>query len=263
MGGGVIEWWEALVLGLVQGLSEFLPVSSSGHLLLLEKLGVGEENLLFNICLHIGTLFAVLICMRKPLLALIKKPFQKHTGHILLACVPTVLIALAFDVFFEDLIGGSMLPLGFIITACALFAAEKLTPKTKRFLDPQISLLTGIAQGIAVLPGISRSGSTISVLRLLGVEKSQAAEFSFILSIPIILGSALFEIVRHGSGLFDSAAGGGALAGQIPAVLIGMSAAFVSGLFAITFFLKLLAKHSAVGFSVYTLALGIVSFFAI
>lgn len=294
--GGKMEIWEALVLGIIQGLSEFLPISSSGHLLLIEKLGIGQENLFFNVMLHVGTLLAVLIALRKTWIRLIIQPFgdlkkrltkrktvstkqnkpsgqtisgskaanetyeyqkvfgglaaSKIDGYLVLACVPTVAFAFAFKLLFPDLLEGKLLGCGFVLTAVLLYAGENFNSTKSALLAPKTSILTGVLQGIAVLPGVSRSGATISALTLQGVEKKAATTFSFLLSIPIILGSALYESL-------DLFTGKATLSIAPAAVVVGMISAFLSGLVAIKFFLKLIEKHSMTGFVIYTLLLGI------
>lgn len=243
--------WEAVVLGIVQGASEFLPISSSGHLYLLEKLGVGEESLFFNVCLHVGTLLSVLIALRGEWIPIVKHPLQKKTAYIFIACVPTVLIAVIFKVFMPDLLTGKLLGFGFILTACLLFLGEKRFFAKEGFLDVKTSVLTGIMQGIAVLPGVSRSGSTIACMSMLGVEKEEAANFSFLLSIPIIIGSALVE----GGEIFLSKEG--IAPSQIAPIIIGTFCAFVSGYFSIGLFLKMIKNKSLLGFALYTLLLGV------
>lgn len=291
-----MEIWEALVLGIIQGLSEFLPISSSGHLLLIEKLGIGQENLFFNVMLHVGTLLAVLIALRKTWIQLIIQPFgdlkkrltkrktvstkqnkpsgqtisglkaanetyeyqkvfgglaaSKIDGYLVLACVPTVAFAFAFKLLFPDLLEGKLLGCGFVLTAALLYAGENFNSTKSALLAPKTSILTGVLQGIAVLPGVSRSGATISALTLQGVEKKAATTFSFLLSIPIILGSALYESL-------DLFTGKATLSIAPAAVVAGMISAFLSGLVAIKFFLKLIEKHSMTGFVIYTLLLGI------
>lgn len=245
-----MDIWQALVLGLVQGASEFLPVSSSGHLLLLEKLGVGEENLFFNVTLHVGTLFAVLIAMRKKWIPLARKPFNKTNGMILLACVPTVALAFLFKLLAPSLLDGKLLGCSFVLTATLLYLGENFKPTKSTLLTPKTSILTGILQGIAVLPGVSRSGATISALTLQGVDKKAATTFSFLLSIPIIIGSALYESL-------DLITGKATVYISASVVVAGVIAAFLSGLAAIKLFLKLIEKHSMAGFIAYTLLLGI------
>lgn len=246
--------WEAVVLGIVQGATEFLPVSSSGHLLLFEKCGIGEDDLFFNICLHLGTLLAVLIAMRKTWMPLVKKPLDRTNGYIILATIPTVVIAVIFKVFFPALVDGEYLPFGFMATAVLLFLSEKLQTTKTAVYNAKTSVLTGVMQGIAVLPGVSRSGSTIAISTLLGVEKSTASEFSFLLSVPIIVGSALYEGVE----IFTS--GGEIFSAGIAPLLIGTFTAFLSGLVAIKGFLGFVKKHSLSGFAVYAFLLSVVCF---
>lgn len=246
-----MTWWQALILGIVQGASEFLPISSSGHLLLLEKLGVGQESLFFNIMVHVGTLVAVLIAMRKSWFPLLRHPVQKPTGCIIAACVPTVALAIIFKYLAPSLISGQLLGFGFVLTACLLTASEMFKKSETTLLTYKKSILTGVLQGIAVLPGVSRSGATISALTLQGVDRTEAANFSFLLSIPIIIGSAILE----GAELASSHAP--LDIGTLP-LIIGVVSAFVSGLLSINLFMKLIKKHSMIGFAVYTLLLGIV-----
>ena len=267
-----MEIWEALVLGLAQGLSEFLPISSSGHLLILEKCGIGQENLFFNIMLHVGTLFAVLIALRKTWIPLLPFPCSKKKksqignleiqtvfgglsaikidGCVVLACLPTVALAFGFKLLTPSLLDGKLLGCGFVLTATLLYLGENFKPTKSTLLTPKTSILTGVLQGIAVLPGVSRSGATISALTLQGIDKKAATTFSFLLSIPIIIGSALYESL-------DLITGKATLSISASAVVVGVIAAFLSGLAAIKFFLKLIEKHSMAGFIVYTLLLGI------
>ena len=267
-----MEIWEALVLGLAQGLSEFLPISSSGHLLILEKCGIGQENLFFNIMLHVGTLFAVLIALRKTWIPLLPFPCSKKKksqignleiqtvfgglsaikidGCVVLACLPTVALAFVFKLLTPSLLDGKLLGCGFVLTATLLYLGENFKPTKSTLLTPKTSILTGVLQGIAVLPGVSRSGATISALTLQGIDKKAATTFSFLLSIPIIIGSALYESL-------DLITGKATLSISASAVVVGVIAAFLSGLAAIKFFLKLIEKHSMAGFIVYTLLLGI------
>ena len=244
--------WEGIILGLVQGLTEFLPVSSSGHLFLLEKLGVGNESLFFNVCMHLGTLLSVLIVMRKKWLPLVRKPFQKTNLFILLSCLPTVGFALL-----TKALAPALLALGFMITAVFLFCAEKLHFDRKRTLSVKTSILSGVFQGIAVLPGVSRSGATITALTLVGVDKTESADFSFLMSIPVILGSAILEILPLISGDFTLATG------DILPLILGTVTAFLSGCFAIKFFLKIVSTKSLLPFSIYTFLMSIVSMCAL
>lgn len=240
--------FDGLIYGLFQGLTEFLPVSSSGHLLLLSKFGIGENNLLFDVLLHVGTLLAVVICYRKTLWGLIRHPFQKKTLYLIAATVPTCVIALLFKKFLPSVFDGAALPFCFMITAFMLTLTVIAKPKDKPLCVGN-SVICGIAQGVATLPGISRSGMTISTMLLLGTNKDDATEFSFLLSIPIIIASAILEGAE--------AAKSGVTLPVLPTV-IGVIVAFVSGLISIKFMLKLIKNKSLLPFAIYTALLSIV-----
>lgn len=145
---------------------------------------------------------------------------------------------------------GKLLGCGFVLTSLLLYLSENFHSTKSALLSPKISILTGVLQGIAVLPGVSRSGATISTLTIQGIDKQAATTFSFLLSIPIIIGSALYESL-------DLISGKVAISISPWAIIVGMTSAFLSGLLAIKFFLKLIQKHSITGFAVYTLLLGI------
>ena len=240
-----------IILAIVQGLSEFLPISSSGHLMLLEQFGVGTPDIFFNVMLHVGTLFAVLVALRGEWLPLVKKPLQKKTGFILVACVPTALCAVLFKYAFPSLLGGRFLGFGFVLTATLLFVGENFQIAQNRVLSYKNTFLSGVLQGIAVLPGVSRSGATISSLTFLGVDKKTASNFSFLMSIPAILGSAVVETI-------DLAKSGFSLSMPWWCIVLGVAISFVSGLVAIKFFLRLVEKKSMRIFVVYTALLGLV-----
>ena len=242
----------ALLLGLVQGLCEFLPISSSGHLVLLHNVfGIEEGALFFSIMLHIGTLLAVFAVYREQIWALIKKPLQKKTGMLLAALVPTVILAVVFKDFFESSYSGKYLGAGFVLTACLLLLLQRLASgkRTLETMALQDALLIGLFQGVAILPGVSRSGATIAGGAIMGLEKNEAAEFSFLLSIPAILGSVVFEL--------PELAEGGLKQVDLLYVLIGMAAAAASGYFAIRFMLRIIKRKKLWPFSVYLSALGV------
>lgn len=182
---------KGIALGIVQGLTEFLPVSSSGHLLLVEKLGVAPPSVATNLLLHVATLFAVVIVMRKSVFELVKKPFSKKALWIYLVCIPTAVLGVIFKLFFEDVLLGKYLSPCFLLTAILLL----LPPPTKLKLKPFASgIAVGLAQGLAVLPGLSRSGTTIACMNAVGIEKERQVELSFLISIPVIVGGAIFEL---------------------------------------------------------------------
>ncbi|MCL2061363.1 MAG: undecaprenyl-diphosphate phosphatase [Firmicutes bacterium] len=234
---------DAFILGIVQGLTEFLPISSSGHLILTGKLlGVAHMPLAFELVTHLATLLAVVMVLRKPLFALIKRPFQKKTALLLTATVPTVLIFLLFQSVFKASFDGRYLLYCFGFTALLIIAASAVRRKNPKtlpgFLD---AALIGVAQGLAGFPGISRSGATICTARLTGTDKKESAEFSFLLGIPIILGSFLWEL--FGGGSFGNVA-------PLPLV-IGFFTAFIVGFFCAVFMLRFIAKGNMTGFAAY------------
>lgn len=243
---------KAAILGLVQGLCEFLPVSSSGHLVLLQNIFEIEEGaLFFDTMLHIGTLIAVFIVYRKTILALLKKPFQKLTAMLVIATLATVAVTVLFGDRLESIFGGEFLGFGFLLTAVVLTVNEKLS-KGKGDLSamkPLSAVGVGLMQGVAILPGVSRSGSTIAGARLFGLDKDSAAEFSFLLSIPAILGSLVLQlpdVITEGiSGI------------SWGSLLIGTLVAAISGYFAIRWMLRLIKEKSLKGFAVYVGILGI------
>lgn len=165
--------------------------------------------------------------------------------------MPTVVLAFVFKLLAPSLIDGKLLGCGFVLTACLLYAGENFQLRKTALIDTKTSILTGVLQGIAVLPGVSRSGATISAMRLQGVEKEKATTFSFLLSIPIIIGSALYESI-------DLITGKETLDISPATLVVGIISAFISGLLSIKIFLKLIEKHSMTVFIIYTLLLGIV-----
>lgn len=240
---------EAIVLGLVQGLTEFLPVSSSGHLLLAGRfLGVGTVSVGFELVCHLGTLAAVCLCMRREIAPLLRHPLSRPVRLLFVATLPTAAIAGILSVFCRDALEGSFLVYGFLITGilllCCGFASEKVGEKPLLYRH---AATIGVAQGIAALPGLSRSGTTIAAATLLGYNREQAARFSFLLSIPVILGSSLVELLLHGVG------GGIGAAALVAACL----SSFLSGLLAVRAMLRLLQKHGMDGFAVYLFLLSV------
>jgi undecaprenyl-diphosphatase len=241
----------ALLLGLIQGLCEFLPVSSSGHLVLFQNiLGINEGALFFDTMLHVGTLAAVVAVYYKRLWELIKKPFQKKVYLLVLSTLVTAVIAFLFKDTFDSAFEGKFLGIGFLLTAVILTLNEKLS-RGKKDIDHMKyteSLGVGFMQGVAIFPGVSRSGSTIAGARFFGLSKEAAAEYSFILSIPAILGSLVLQI--------PDVAAEGLQGTDWGCVIIGTLAAAVSGYFAIRWMLKLITKKSLKGFAIYVGVLG-------
>lgn len=246
---------QGLFLGIVQGLTEFLPISSSGHLVLFQKLfGISEGNLTFEIAVHLATLIAVFIVFWKDIWEMIKKPFGKFPMLIIVATIPTAIMGVALKDLFEKIFqSGATLGIEFIFTGLILWYAEsvnkKSTNKGKGLEDTNFkdAIIVGIAQGIAILPAVSRSGLTIAGSLFRGLNREFAAKFSFLVSIPAILGAAVIDVK-------DIAAAGAGM--EFMPIIIGMVAAGVSGYFAIRFMLKILSKGSLKIFSYYVFILG-------
>jgi undecaprenyl-diphosphatase len=244
---------KAIILGIVQGLTEFLPVSSSGHLVLLQKLfGIEDGALVFDIALHLATLIPVIIVFRKDILGIIKKPFSKLTALLAAALVPTVIIALLFGDFIERAFqSGRFLGVAFILTGLVLWFADKARnrkkdEKTATFKD---AAFIGTAQAIAILPALSRSGMTISAALATGMSRDFALKFSFLLSIPTILGAAA-------KGGYDMLKTNEPVSLELLPTIIGVAAAALCGYFAIKFMKRILEKGSLRLFSYYVFALG-------
>lgn len=241
-------WFEGIFLGIVQGLTEFLPVSSSGHLTIFSYLlNAKEAGLTFDVLLHFATLVSVCICYRKDLWELIKHPFQKYVGLIIIASVPAGIAGVFFGDFFDQLFSSIWVPtLALFVTATLLFIADRFHgDKDGKSMTWWTALLIGCMQMIALCPGISRSGSTIFMALLLGISRTEAAKFSFIMSIPVILGSFLLEcldIVKE-TGTFAIS----------PVFAVAAVAAAVSGVLAIKLVVTLLNKGRMRYFGYYCL----------
>ena len=247
---------EAFLLGILQGITEFLPISSSGHLMLVEKIfGLQEVPMFFNIMLHIGTLFAVCTLLRHELFEMLKHPFSKLPWMIVLATVPTIIIALLFKFLIGDIFEGAFLGVGFIATAILLYIME-LFPKGKRSLQEityKDALVMGSFQGLGTLPGISRSGSTIAGGSFGGLNREALAKFSFLMSIPAILGALVLDIKDIDFSAFSSGIEGV----SVLSIIIGTISAAVSGYFAVKFMMKLISQKSMKPFAYYVLIIGI------
>lgn len=253
---------DAIILGIIQGLTEFLPVSSSGHLELGKAIlgdnTLPEESLLFTVVLHFATALSTLVVFRKDIFDIIKGLFQfkwneesQFAVKIILSMIPAVLIGLFFEEQLESLFGGNILLVGMmlIITALLLWLADK-AKDTQKPVSYRNAVVIGIAQAIAMLPGISRSGATISTSVLLGNDKAKAARFSFLMVVPLIFGKIAKDILG-GEITTDS--------GNFTALSIGFVAAFVSGLIACTWMIKLVKKSKLSWFAIYCLIVGIIA----
>jgi undecaprenyl-diphosphatase len=247
--------FEAIILGIVQGLTEFLPVSSSGHLVLLQNIfDIEEGALTFDVALHLATLLAVMVVYRKMLLEIIKHPFSKLPVYIVLGTIPIGILGILFndmiERFFET---GATLGVGFIFTGIILMLAENASKKERDLEKMKVSdpLLIGTAQAVAMLPAVSRSGMTISSALALGIERKTAADFSFLLSMPAILAAVVLDVykmVKTGENTL-------AAIGTGPLVL-GMLFAAVAGFFAVKAMIKLIQNRKLKYFSWYLWVLG-------
>ncbi|WP_461246994.1 undecaprenyl-diphosphate phosphatase [Treponema sp. R6D11] len=257
----------AIILGIVQGLTEFLPVSSSGHLVLLQKIfKIHEPSLFFDTMLHVGTLLAVVTVLWKDIFEILKKPIQKLTGFLILATIPAVIAALLFkDAIEEIFTTGKLLGVCFLITTVLLVTAELLSRRNKNASSAATeqdengekmtwlqALFIGVMQAIAIPPGISRSGATISGSLFCKLNRGFAARFSFLMSIPAILGAVVMQTkdLLKG-GMADSSNFG------VAAIIAGTITSAIVGFFAVKFMLKIIKEKSLFGFAIYTGVLGL------
>ena len=268
-----MSYFEAIILGLVQGLAEFLPISSSGHLALLQQaFGIHEDKvLLFAVLLHVGTLISVFIVYWKDIwelivelcltirdlctgkgLRLAERPIRKLGVMIIVATIPTAIIGLVFSDFFDSLYN-SVIPIGvgLIITGFLLIFAEKKGEGNRGIqqMNFRNAIFIGLVQGVAICPGISRSGSTLFGSLICNLDRKFAVKFVFLISIPSILGSAVLEA--------PVALEAGVTAAEVGPVLVGMLVAAVSGLVAIKTMIKIVSDKKLSYFSYYVWALGL------
>lgn len=290
----MLNFFNAIVIGFVQGVAEFLPISSSGHLVLIYALlKIDNNNFLLTIFLHVATLFSVIYVYRKDILKLIKNPLCKTNKLLVVASIPTVIIALIFNSIIEDSFNLNFILFGFIFTALILtisdylsekhnvlsknniietkthtFASGKTTIKNNVIVheNPNListaditninisygkALLIGASQGLACFPGISRSGTTISTALMLNVNKSDATTFSFLLSIPVIIGSLILAIIKAKNIVTVSTIG---------LITAGLTS-FIVGILSLGFLMKIVKKQKLSYFSYYLLALVFVVLF--
>ncbi len=262
----MIEIWQAVVLGLVQGLTEFLPVSSSGHIAFFQHcFGITDITLFFSIILHLGTLVAVCVIFWRDILALFKKPF-KTMGFLVLATIPAAIVGLLLDDLIEEAVlngkyFGIILACFFLVTAVVLFLTERFAKR--RALELPLCFKTvipmGLAQAVAILPGISRSGSTICAGTFAGGKSEEVAKFSFMMSIPVILGSFVVELYKglRGGEIQQSFAEGGWTFGC--SIALGFIVSAVAGLFAIKIMLKAIKNANYKWFSLYLVLIAVTS----
>lgn len=257
-----MEIIDAIILGIIQGLTEFLPVSSSGHLELGKAIlgdnSLPEESMLFTVVLHFATALSTIVVFRKDIWFILQGLLQfkwneetQFVSKIALSMIPAAIIGVFFEEELEQLFGGNIVLVGFmlIITGLLLFLADraKNTNKKVSYVD---AFVIGVSQAIAMLPGISRSGATISTSVLLGNDKSKAARFSFLMVVPLILGKIAKDILS-GDLTYDSQ--------SFPALAIGFVAAFIAGLFACTWMIKLVKRSKLKYFAIYCAIVGVIA----
>ncbi|MBZ9631049.1 undecaprenyl-diphosphate phosphatase [Salegentibacter sp. LM13S] len=253
---------DAAILGIIQGLTEFLPVSSSGHLELGKALlgdnSIPSESLLFTVILHAATALSTIVVFRKDVAEIFKGLFQfkwndefKFSLKIVISMIPAAVIGVFFEEELEILFGGNIIFVGFmlIITALLLWLADK-AKNTFKPVSYSNAFVIGISQAIAILPGISRSGATISTSVLLGNDKTKAARFSFLMVVPLILGKIAKDLLD--GNLMESTTSFSVLA-------IGFVASFLAGLAACTWMISIVKKSKLSYFAIYCFIAGIVS----
>jgi len=257
--------FESLILGVIQGLTEFLPVSSSGHLELAKALfgddSLPEESLLFTVVVHFATALATIIVFRKEVSTIITGLFQfknnaefRFSLNIIISMIPAALVGLFLEDEIEALFGGKILLVGFmlLVTGILLLFANNTETGDKNVSKGK-ALIIGVSQAIAILPGISRSGATISASLLLGISRERAARFSFLMVVPLILGKMSKDIIDGGLSLQDG----------IPLnIFVGFIAAFVTGLWACNWMLDIVKRANLNYFALYCFIVGLIAIIA-
>jgi len=253
---------EPIVLGIIQGLTEFLPVSSSGHLeickVIFGETMAAEESMLMTVVLHAATALATMVVFYKEIGEILRGLFQfewnedaKFAAKIVLSMIPAAFVGLVFDDQIEALFSGDLLLVGamLIVTGVLLFLADR-AKNTDKDVSFAHAAMIGIAQAIAILPGISRSGATISTSVLLGIDRMKAAKFSFLMVVPLILGKMAKDLLDGG---FTG------LGGQGLPLVVGFIAAFITGIIACKWMLALVRKCQLWWFSLYCFLIGVIA----
>lgn len=253
-----MDWIQALLLGLVQGLTEYLPVSSSGHLAIGSALfGIeGEENLAFTVIVHVATVFSTLVILWKEISWIFKGLAQCRMNdethyfiNIVISMIPVGIVGVFFKDYVEEIFGSGLAIVGsmLLVTALLLTFSYFAKPRQKANISMRDAFIIGLAQAVAVLPGLSRSGSTIATGLLLGNSKEKLAQFSFIMVIPPILGEALLDVVKMLHGSSDSM-----LQSVAPlSLIVGFLAAFISGCVACKWMISIVKRGKLIYFAIY------------
>ncbi|MCB0474403.1 MAG: undecaprenyl-diphosphate phosphatase [Flavobacteriaceae bacterium] len=257
-----MSYLESLILGLIQGLTEFLPVSSSGHLELTKAIfgdqSLPEDSLMFTVVLHFATALSTLVVFRKEVWQILKGLFQFKWNEelifslkIIISMIPAAIIGLLFEKQLEEFFDGRVLFVGamLLVTAILLLLADR-AKNTEKKVSYSNALIIGISQAIAMLPGISRSGATISTSVLLGIDRTRAARFSFLMVVPLILGKVAKDILG-GEISYQNA--------EIGQMSVGFIAAFISGLIACNWMIALVRKSKLTYFAVYCFIVGTIA----
>ncbi|MDD3887882.1 MAG: undecaprenyl-diphosphatase UppP [Patescibacteria group bacterium] len=246
---------QAIILGIIQGITEFIPVSSDGHLIIAREIfGFKDQGLIFDIFLHLATLLAVIIYFWKDIIKIIKSINQKNSlfWKIVVGTIPAVILGYFLDNLVEGYFRSiNWTALFLIINGLFFILAEKISHPQKEVKDITFkdSIWIGLAQAAAILPGISRSGSTVATGLLRSIKRDSAAKFSFILSIIAILGAGTLSLTKV---FFD----GEKINGSLPEIIFGAIFALIAGFLAIKFLMNFFKKHGLVPFAIYIIALG-------
>lgn len=270
-----METFEALILGLLQGLTEYLPVSSSGHLAIGSHiLGIeAEENLMFTVAVHVATVLSTLVVLGGEIIRLVRGTFgpfnagasglarlnadQRYMLNILVSMIPIFVVGIFFKDAVESIFGQGLLVVGccLLVTAGLLAYSYYGKPRQKESISLIDAFIIGVAQAVAVLPGLSRSGSTIATGLILGNNKAHMAQFSFLMVIPPILGEALLDTIKAAKEGFSAAFGDL----SVMALVVGFVAAFVSGIAACKWMIGIVRRGKLIYFAYYCVAVGAVT----
>ena len=257
-----MDWIQALILGIVQGLTEYLPVSSSGHLAIISAaFGIdGEESLMFTVAVHVATVLSTLVMLWREIDWILKGLFKfqmneetKYALNILVSMIPVGIVGLFFKDRVEEAFGSGLLIVGvmLMLTAVLLIFSYYAKPRQKEHISLWDAFVIGVAQACAVLPGLSRSGSTIATGLMLGNKKEKLAQFSFLMVIPPILGEALLDTMKMVKG--EDVMGD---IGMFP-LAVGFLAAFLSGCFACKLMINIVKKGKLLYFGIYCAIVGL------
>jgi undecaprenyl-diphosphatase len=260
-----MTWFEALILGIIQGLTEYLPVSSSGHLAIGQALfgmNDGADNLMFTVAVHVATVLSTIVILWSEIDWIVRGLFKcelnaetKYALNIVVSMIPVGIVGLFFKDQVEEIFGSGLLVVGccLLITAALLTFSYFAKPRQKEKISWRDALIIGIAQAVAVLPGVSRSGSTIATGLMLGNKKESLAQFSFLMVIPPILGEALLDVLKMVKG--EDVMGGI----DVLPLMIGFVAAFLSGCLACKWMINIVKKGKLIYFGIYCAIVGVVT----